>query len=157
MFNYSSCVLSEAEKYLLQNGLNFNILPKKLNHADYFVNFKLFYKDISNLEVLSAKGLDFIKMKFDALKNRHSLKQTETSKSQKKQIVIQKSEKGNSIVIVNRNKYIEKIENFLCDKSKFQKTSAKNDNFLNFITSHEKHIDKIFKKFIDSNSMSEET
>ena len=32
-----------------------------------------FYKDISNLEVLSAKGLDFIKMKFDALKNRHSL------------------------------------------------------------------------------------
>ena len=51
-------------------------------------------------------------MKFDALKNRHSLKQTKTSKSQNKQIVIQKSEKDNSIVIVNRNKYIEKIENF---------------------------------------------
>ena len=96
-------------------------------------------------------------MKFDALKNRHSLKQTRTSKSQNKQIVIQKSEKDNSIVIVNRNKYIEKIENFLSDKSKFQKTAVKNDNFLNFITSQEKHIDKIFKKFIDSNSMSEET
>ena len=87
-------------------------------------------------------------MKFDALKNRHSLKQTKTSKSQNKQIVIQKSEKDNSIVIVNRNKYIEKIENFLSDKSKFQKTAVKNDNFLNFITSQEKHIDKIFKKFM---------
>ena len=30
---------------------------------------------------------------------------------QKKQIVIQKSDKGNSIVIVDRDKYIEKMEN----------------------------------------------
>ena len=87
------------------------------------------------------------KGEFDALKNL----------SQNKQIVIQKSDKGNSIVIVDRVKYIEKMENFLSDQSKFQKTTIKDDNFLNFITSQEKRIDKIYKKLVDSNSMSEET
>ena len=82
---------------------------------------------------------------FDALKNHQS---------QNKQIVIQK---GNSIAIVGRDKYIEKMENFLSDQSKFQKIALKDANFLNFITSQEKCIDKIYKKLVDSNSMYEET
>ena len=49
------------------------------------------------------------------------------------------------------------MENFLSDQSKFQKIILKDDNFLNFITSQEKRIDKIYKKLVDSNSMSEET
>ena len=87
------------------------------------------------------------KGEFDVLKNL----------SQNKQIVIQKSGKGNSIVIVDRDQYIEKVENFLRDQSKFQKIALKDDNFLNFTTSQEKRIDKIYKKLVDSNSMSEET
>ena len=77
--------------------------------------------------------------------------------SQNKQIVIQKSDKGNSIVIVDRDKYIGKIEKFLSDQSKFQKTVVKDDNCLNFITTQEKRIDKIYKKLVDSYSLSEET
>ena len=128
----------------------------------------MFYRDIRNLLVLSAEDLDFIKTKtkdialssfrtyndnvprhleFDALKNL----------SQNKQIVIQKSDKGNSIGIVDRVKYIEKMESFLSDQSKFQKITIKDDNLLNFITSQEKRIDKIYKKLVGSNSMSEET
>ena len=49
------------------------------------------------------------------------------------------------------------MENFLGDQSKFQKIALKDGNFLNFITSQEKRIDKIYKKLVDSNSMSEET
>ena len=49
------------------------------------------------------------------------------------------------------------MENFLSDQSKFQKIALKDDNFLNFITSQEKHIDKIYKKLVDSSSISEET
>ena len=171
IFNCSTYTLLEAEKSLLQKGLNFSILPKKVNHADYLVKFELFYRGIHNLQVLSTEDLDFIKTKtkdialssfrtynnnvpqhlskgeFDALKNL----------SQNKQIVIQKSDKGNSIVIVDRVKYIEKMENFLSDQSKFQKIALKDDNFLNFITSQEKRIDKICKKLVDSNSMSDET
>ena len=75
---------------------------------------------------------------------------------QNKQSVIQKSDKGNSIVTVDRGNYIEKMGNFLSDKSKFQKIVLKDDNFLNFITCQEKRIDKIYKKLVDSNSISEE-
>ena len=49
------------------------------------------------------------------------------------------------------------MESFLSDQSKFQKTAVKDNNFLNFITSQEKRINKICKKLADSNSMSEET
>ena len=62
---------------------------------------------------------------------------------------------GNSVVLVD--KYIEWMENFLSDQSKFYKIALKDDNFLNFITSQEKYTDKIYKKFVDSNSISEET
>ena len=64
--------------------------------------------------------------------------------SQNKQIVIQKSDKGNFIVIVDRDKYVEKVETFLSDQSKFQKIAAKDDKFLNFITSQEKRVDNIY-------------
>ena len=47
------------------------------------------------------------KGEFDALKNR----------SQNKQIVIQKSEKCNYIDIVDREKYVEKMKNFLSDQN----------------------------------------
>ena len=63
IFSHSSYVLLEAEKSLLLKGLNFNILPKKLNHADHLVNFELFYRKNRNLQVLSTEDLDFIKTK----------------------------------------------------------------------------------------------
>ena len=86
------------------------------------------------------------KREFDALKHL----------SQNKHI-FQKSVKGISIVIVDRKKCIKKIENFLHDQSKFQKTAVNNYDFLNFIISQEKHIDKFYKNLVDSYSMSEET
>ena len=49
------------------------------------------------------------------------------------------------------------MENFLSYQSKFQKITLKDDNFSDSITSREKRIGKIYKKFVDSNSMSEET
>ena len=79
------------------------------------------------------------------------------TKSQNKHTIIQKSDKGNSIVIVDRDKYIETIENFLSGQNKFQKIALKDDNFLNFITSQGKRSDKFYKKLVDYNSMSEKT
>ena len=125
-------MLSEAEKSLLVNDLNFNIPPKKLNHADYFVNFTLFYRDIRTLQVLSAEDLYFIKTKtkdislssfctYNNIAPQHLLKgEFDFLKdlSQNKQIVIQKSDKDNSIVTVDRDRYIKKVENFFNDQSK---------------------------------------
>ena len=48
------------------------------------------------------------------------------------------------------------MENLLSDQEKFEKVTLKNDAFLNFIVSQEKRLDTIFKKLVDSNSMSKE-
>ena len=50
-------------KTLFFRRASFRILSKNLNHADYLVNFELFYTDICNLQVLSAEDLDFLKIK----------------------------------------------------------------------------------------------
>ena len=71
-------------------------------------------------------------------------------------IVIQKSDKGNSAVIVDKDTYIKRMENLLSDQKKIEKVTLKNDAFLNFVVNQEKHIDTIFKKLVDSISMSEE-
>ena len=48
------------------------------------------------------------------------------------------------------------MENLLSDQRKFEKVTLKNDAFLNFVVNQEKRIDTIFKKLVDSNSMSKE-
>ena len=76
-----------------------------------------------------------------------------TNLSKNKDIVIQKSDKGNSVVIVDRDTYIKRMENVLSDQRKLEKVTLKNDAFLNFVVNQEKLIDNIFKKLVDSNSM----
>ena len=66
--------------------------------------------------------------------------------SQNVHIVIQKSDKGNSVVIIDRDKYTKKMKNFLSDQNKFQEKTVKDDDFLNLIINQEKQINKIFKK-----------
>ena len=55
--------LSATEKSLLDSGLWFLLTSKKLNYADYVTSFKLFYRSIQNLDVLSNGDLDFVKSK----------------------------------------------------------------------------------------------
>ena len=110
------------EKSLLQKSLNFSTPPKKLNHADYLVNFELFYRDIRNLQFLPTEDLDFLKIKNkdvalssfrtynDNVSQHLSKEESDALKylSQNKQIVIQISDKGN---------YNERMENFfVCSK-----------------------------------------
>ena len=45
-------------------------------------------------------------------------------------MVIQKSDKGNSVVIVDKDTYIKRMENLLSDQRKFEKVTLKNDAFL---------------------------
>ena len=79
-----------------------------------------------------------------------------TNLSKNKDIVIQKSDKGNSVVIVDKDTYIKRMENLLSDQRKFEKVTLKNDAFLNFVVNQEKRIDTIFKNLVNSNSMSKE-
>ena len=51
IFNFSKYVLSDIEKKLLANDLNFCLPPKQLKYANYLVHFELFYRGIGNLEI----------------------------------------------------------------------------------------------------------
>ena len=39
------------------------MLCKKLDYADYLVNFEFFFRDFDNLDILPNEDLDFIKVK----------------------------------------------------------------------------------------------
>ena len=110
-----------TEKSLLVRGLRFSLPPKKLNYADYLTNLELFYRSIQNLDVLLNGGLDLVKTKikdavlssfcfYDAnvpqklideeLEALHKL-------SKNKNVVVQKADKGNSMVLVDRDIYVK--------------------------------------------------
>ena len=52
-----------------------------------------------------------------------------------KDFIIQKSDKGNSVVIVQRQDYLKKMNDILSDQKKFSKASLKDDTLLNFAIS----------------------
>ena len=105
--------------------MNFCLPPKQLNHSDYLVHFQLFHRDIHNLEILANEDLDFVKKnpKETALSSfkqynensQQSLSKEElivlTNLSRNKDIVIQRSDKGNSVVTVDKDTYIKRMEN----------------------------------------------
>ena len=141
IFNFSKYVLSDCEKSLLTKGLNFSIPCKKLDGADYLVQFELFFRDICNLDILSNEDLDFVKAKtkeaaLSSYRSYNNNVHQNLSKeeftalqnlSKNKDLIIQKSDKGNSAVIVQRQDYLEKMNDILSDQKKFSKVSLKDD------------------------------
>ena len=119
----------------------------------------MFYRNIRNFEVLSNEDVDFVKTKTKdtALSSfrkynkspQQNLSKEEnaalTSLSKNKDIVIQKFDKGNYVIIVDKETYIKRMENLLSDQRKFERVSLKNDTFLNFAVNQEKRIDTIFR------------
>ena len=63
-----------------------------------------------------------------------------------KNILIQKSDKGNSVVVVDKADYLNKMGKLLNDTRKFESIYLKNDGILNFAINQEKRVDNIFKK-----------
>ena len=48
-------------------------------------------------------------------------------------LIIQKSDKGNSVVLLNRNDYIKRLNEMLSDSSKFKKLNVKSGKEINFL------------------------
>ena len=82
----------------------------------------------------------------------------QTSLKIKKNLIIQqKSDKGNSVVIVKRQDYLKKMNDILSDQKNFSKVRLKDDTLLNFTINQEKHVDEVLKKLVKSMSMTEKT
>ena len=159
--------LSATEKSLLDSGLWFLLTSKKLNYADYVTSFKLFYRSIQNLDVLSNGDLDFVKSKIkdaalgsfwfyntNVLQNLYNQELEALDKlSKNKNLVVQKADKGNSVVLVDRDVYVKHIENVLKDNTKFE--VGIKTRILNFQVNHEKRANEILKSLKYSGSLSD--
>ena len=150
-------------------GLSFALSPKQLSYSDYLINFELFYRSIDNLKNLSSDNLDFKKtrIKDTALTSFHnynanvpqhlSNEEFEVLKTLPKNcnLVIQKADKGNSIVIVEKDVYLRHMETIISDHNKFEKVSIKK-GILNFSINHEKNINNYLKRLEKSGTLSTE-
>ena len=122
------------------------------------------------MEILPNEDLDFVKTKIKETalssfrqynKNpQQNLSKEElaalTNLSKNKDFVIRKSDKSNSVVIVDKDTYIKRMKNLLRVQRKFEKVTLKTDAFLNFVVNQENRTDTIFKNLIDSNIISKE-
>ena len=123
-----------------------------------------------NLENLPNEGLDFVKAKtkeaelssYRSCNNKNVPQKLSKEKfiasqnlSRNKDLIIRKSDKGNSVVVVQRQDNLKKMHDILSDQKKFSKVSLKDDTLLHFPINQEKHVDKVPKKLVESKSMTE--
>ena len=69
-------------------------------------------------------------------------------------LVVLKADKGNFVVLVDRDVYVNHMENILKDNTKFEKVDIKTTT-LNFQINHEKRIDEILKSLKSVGSLND--
>ena len=72
-----------------------------------------------------------------------------------KDIVIQKTDKGNNVIILNRSDYISKLSKILEDTSKFKWVNVKEGRALNHLIHMEERIIRLLKSLEDQGEISE--
>ena len=100
------------------------------------LNFELLYRDLSKFDVSNEKlffaknelrNLAFSSFKFYNKKDHKYENLTEDEHLaflellELENVIIQKADKGNVIVMINKNDYVDKMETILNDPSKFRK------------------------------------
>ena len=75
---------------------------------------------------------------------------------QNKNIVIQKVDKGNTVVITDKEKYIQGVKNVISDTSKFTPLNRSPDSYLNYIVNVEKKFKKLFNDLYDNEKISKD-
>ena len=70
-------------------------------------------------------------------------------------MILQKSDKGNSIGIIDKDGYSQNMGNILYDSSKFSEIRIANQKYLNFLINKEKEITDPLKQLNDSQVISD--
>ena len=63
--------------------------------------------------------------------------------------------KGNTVVITEKKAYIEKMEDIISDKRKFEVIDIEKDKLLNFVIQSEKKVINIIKRLKDEGKITE--
>ena len=120
IFNFSSYELSDVEKSVLCKGLNFSVKPKSIEYSEFLLPFELLFRDVKQenlcIEYLSLRKaglLDTALSSYESFSSYQSPTENLTASefkalrhlSKNKNIVIQKTDQGNTIVILDRILY----------------------------------------------------
>ena len=92
------------------------------------------------------KELNLSKPEYDALKKLSS----------NEDIIIHKSDKGNSVVIVNREDYLKRMQELVDDTSKFEKVTVKHRKEYNFMVKEKKEVDSLLNELLAKNAITED-
>ena len=133
LINLSSKKLDIYEKNVLYLGLNHHILPKKVNDVDIKAQIEKMMKsvvshlgnplDYDTKEEVKCEVQSFIKhaRRVCSKKTNQTFHKSIQKLSNDDNIVICKFDKGNGVVILDKNDYIKKCNDILSDTSKFEK------------------------------------
>ena len=168
VFNLSRYELSEREKFLLSFGLNFCLPITKLKFNRYFLSFESLVNRLKQQIILPGKDFAFMvkQIQSTAYKFFFNFKSVECpiftrddinilkNLGKKRDVVISKPDKGNGVVIQNREDYVEKMSAILDDATKFRKmqnTDPYHRNILN-----EDKINRLLANLKKGNFISDE-
>ena len=70
-----------------------------------------------------------------------------------KNVIIQKADKGNTVAITDKQKYIEDVKGAISDSSKFFQFSNTPEKYLNYIINIEKKFKQLFKSLLDNSKI----
>ena len=131
--NLQQYELSQKKSDLLKAGLYFSIQPDKIRKSEIFTNFEKFHRSfINNLKCEETKSQITAHLSYFAnsyfynckpwphILRQHCVLQ---NLRKNKDIKITKPDKGNGVVVLDRNFYNNAIEEIIADTSKFENPS----------------------------------
>ena len=129
-------------------------------------SFEALYKDVKKCDVSSHKldilKIDMKKIAYDSYNRYNFLKELNLSKveynalkklSSMENIVIHKSDKGNSVVIVNREDYLGRMQEMVDDVSKFEEVEVEDGKDYNFMVKETKEVNNLLAELVQKHSI----
>ena len=163
--------MSSSDKDLFSKGLRFAIPPKQIDYSNFMTEFELLYRSTLDLSMTTEEkdrfktklkdiALSSFKLFSDNCKFENNLSAEEINSlkalMRNKDIVIQKADKGNAVVITDKNKYIEGVKRAISDSNKFVQLNITTEKYFNYIINVEKTLKQLFKDLLDNDKISKD-
>ena len=146
-------LIETAIKGILSKGFGFAIPPKQLDYSNFMTEFGLLYRSALDLSIateekdrIKTRLEDIVSSSFNVFidnfefENNLFAEKINSLKAlmRNKDIIIQKADEGNNIVITDNEKYIEGVKHAISDFNKFIQLNITPAKYLNYIINVEK-------------------
>ena len=171
IFNFSNKVLLKEHKRTLCLGLNFSIPVHKLRYFKYYLIYEKLIKSFDQMDIYSCvnDARKFFRSQLQSIahkyfynfKSHKNICPLFTKKhlshikdiANDKSLYISKPDKGNGVVILNRVDYITKVNDILCDRTKFEVVQSTNEQKL--VIKLEDKVNNVLRNFKKDGSISD--